>query len=1019
MAQVTGTIGTEPVELYNAATEQTLRELVTAIQKMGGDLAAQKASALASTAGINRAAQQLDQAGVSAENLAESNSKAYQAGEKVGETFGKLAKTVVKLDTAFAPFIGNLMKGTATSSELFGIFAKMGGIIGGVSTVFQRVAGFQEENLSTYQQISNSGATFGGSLTEMRQAASDTYLTLSEFTEIMKGSGETLVKMGGTAESGARAFTRVSNQLLKSEAGEGLRALGYSTKEVNEGLMNYINITGGRTREEMRNTANLTTAAAGYLEQLDGLSQLTGESRQQLQEKMKEDAANQAWQNYLLTLDEDTRNKANAAYTESMARGGKGAAQALMSQLMGLPPMTKEAQSFVGMAKQASSAVSNLANSVQDSTKSVDDVKRQGATITAGMANDARALGDTGKALIMQGGENAGLFGKLFGALNNATRNNIRTLEDQIEFEKSALAAAKIRKESEAADAVKAQQALQELGQSVMAGLLPAIKFLTPIVNELVIGFVSFGKLLVKNIETVGLLTAGFVALVAAVKAMKVVFAAKALVSGGGGAGGAGGAGGGVLGRTFAQLGTAANPMYVIVVGGRGGGGARGGGGGGARGGGGGGARGGAAPPTPSTGGKLAGVAKGGVAAIGGAAVGYAADYAKEQGYEKTGAGLDVASQALTWGGTGAMIGSVVPGIGTGIGAALGAGAGAVYGLFQNWDVVEKSISGLFSDAKNIATSLIPSQETISNAFSSLKNFASSLLPSQETISGAFSSLKNFASSLLPSQETISSTFSSLSGFASSLLPSQETISGAFSSLKNFASSLLPSKESISSTFSSLSGFASSLLPSQETISGAFSSLKNFASSLLPSKESISSTFSSLSGFAGALLPSTDTIKQKFSSAFSFVGNMFSGNKATPTAAATAAPSSPSLTANDVLTAVGGPIAAAIGPVSNFVKENSSVFSNLLSTLKTKLDDLPGKIGNKVATTTTAATAERIENPVLRTNESNVRALESLAEELKSLNRQTAEMIKYLRENVDYSKRTMDATIALNGDFFK
>jgi hypothetical protein len=80
------------------------------------------------------------------------------------------------------------------------------------------------------------------------------------------------------------------------------------------------------------------------------------------------------------------------------------------------------------------------------------------------------------------------------------------------------------------------------------------------------------------------------------------------------------------------------------------------------------------------------GVLKGGVAALGGAALSYGGDKLKEAGYEKTGAAVDVAGQAASWGGTGAMLGSMIaPGVGTAIGAGAGALAGGAYGLYKNW----------------------------------------------------------------------------------------------------------------------------------------------------------------------------------------------------------------------------------------------------------------------------------------------------------------------------------------------
>jgi hypothetical protein len=79
------------------------------------------------------------------------------------------------------------------------------------------------------------------------------------------------------------------------------------------------------------------------------------------------------------------------------------------------------------------------------------------------------------------------------------------------------------------------------------------------------------------------------------------------------------------------------------------------------------------------------GMLKGGLAGIAGLGLSYGGDKLKEAGYEKTGAAADIAGQAASWGGTGAMLGSVIPGVGTAIGAGVGAVAGGAYGLYKNW----------------------------------------------------------------------------------------------------------------------------------------------------------------------------------------------------------------------------------------------------------------------------------------------------------------------------------------------
>jgi hypothetical protein len=71
----------------------------------------------------------------------------------------------------------------------------------------------------------------------------------------------------------------------------------------------------------------------------------------------------------------------------------------------------------------------------------------------------------------------------------------------------------------------------------------------------------------------------------------------------------------------------------------------------------------------------------------------YAADYAKSSGHETVGAGLNVASSALTGAATGAMLGSVVPIIGTTAGAIGGAVIGALSTGFSEWSKSDSASS--------------------------------------------------------------------------------------------------------------------------------------------------------------------------------------------------------------------------------------------------------------------------------------------------------------------------------------
>ena len=97
---------------------------------------------------------------------------------------------------------------------------------------------------------------------------------------------------------------------------------------------------------------------------------------------------------------------------------------------------------------------------------------------------------------------------------------------------------------------------------------------------------------------------------------------------------------------------------------------------------------------------------KGPAALAGGLVLDYGADKLKESGYEKTGAGVDIASSALSGAGMGAMVGSIIPGLGTAIGAGVGGALGTAYGLYQNSDALfgKKAESNIVSSPIPAAT---------------------------------------------------------------------------------------------------------------------------------------------------------------------------------------------------------------------------------------------------------------------------------------------------------------------------
>jgi hypothetical protein len=621
MADVTGSIGNEYVELNNAATEATLKQLVQAVQKQAGSGAAGAVGSTAGAAGVNTAA-------------IEAAKAAAKAQKELGEKADNLKKTFSALAEGMMDLGGKLLQGTDKSSDLFSAFERLPGVAGLVASGFAKVARFQEENLVAYQKITDAGVNFGGSLTDMRTAAASTYMTLDQFAGLMKRNSETFAKLGGTAEQGARAFTGMSNSLMKSEAGDNLRALGYTSEQVNEGLAGYLANTGARTKQEMQNTAAITKGASEYLTQLDGLAAITGKSREEQEKALKQANANAAYEQFKMGMSEEQRAAYDKGMAEMSAKFGKAGEDLFKSQAMGLPPMTEAAQKLQALSPEVAKASQGMADVGKRGGSAAETLKLS-AQATEGAANAAKRLSGVAGALSFSTDSTSQAMMGLTKESNRARAQGTETAAAGEKQQREIAEEQKKRQESEAKAAVENQKAMQELGQSILSILMPAIKLLTAVINPLA-KFVSavmtqFEKLngIVQTIIVTGL------ALLAYQKLKSARQAAGQIPTGSGG-GGSGGLGGSGVGKGL--------------------------------------------------GGRLAGSLKGGLGGIaGGLALGAAADYAASNGMEKTGAGLDIASTAASFAGTGAMLGSIVPGAGTALGAGLGAAAGGAYGLYQNW----------------------------------------------------------------------------------------------------------------------------------------------------------------------------------------------------------------------------------------------------------------------------------------------------------------------------------------------
>lgn len=490
MADVTGTLGDQPIQLNNAATEITLRALLDAVRGTG---TATQNSIRALAKGSN-----LDPDLINKQNM--QTSLLTEVSGSLGRTFnqvGMAAGFTAAILTTAAQGLRTLANNTGQPSDLFGTMSQMlPGIFGSAAQLGQQILKISESWLATYRTISDTGVNFNGSLSEMRLSASNMLMPLEKFAQVVQNNSRALASMGPTANDGTRAWVNATQALVKSDAGSRLMALGYKAEDLGEAMLSYITMTGGRTQQEMKNTSALTKSTEAYLSNLDALAQITGVSRKQQEDEMKKVALNAAFQRKMQTLDVEERNKMMSALAAATATGIEGAGEAVMTEFLGFPPILEGAKNLAGFLPEVFQEIRTLVGLATNASSGMEDVRRQGASMFSAAIDSVKKFDQAGDALILGG--NKQLIGAQMLA-NQAATKGLRDTESFVNAIRQAENNQRTTQASEAAKAAQAEKAVREAMNAAMQALVPLISSMSGTLQTFIIKFADSIRILAQT----------------------------------------------------------------------------------------------------------------------------------------------------------------------------------------------------------------------------------------------------------------------------------------------------------------------------------------------------------------------------------------------------------------------------------------------------------------------------------------------------------------------------------------
>ena len=491
MADVYGTIGDQPVELNNAASEVTLKALLEVAKaqfnvQSGGKGSKAYKDLEKNLINLAKQAQTYNKAVIQSTAAIDDQTKSVREARKAYEeqaaSFKKIAerteKIAAKVDNGllkYAAFINNFASNISRMGSSMGaaanIFRTIPVVGESLSTIFTTIADAVESTQKSFIDASSVGANFGGSLEAMIGYATQAGLTIDQFSNVIKNSGQDLAVLATTSASGAKRLSTLANVMRTSGLQDQMAYLGYSLEDINTGIATFSGmlVKGGINVKGLADE-RLVEVTASYLTNLDAVSKLTGENRKDLEKARQDRLRDSKFRIIDRRLDEESRIRLQGFLDIIGPEFEKGAKDLLMGFAN-----TQEAQDLLVFQAEAGQGLMELGQTMKQTGKlTTSQIDKSVQTFVRG----ADKINNSALVEVL-GGPLAERYGQFVVANMNLERLRGKSLE-QIEAEiKKEIEARKEAKDADPASIMRTQQALAKSSNTATEFLIKQTGILT------------------------------------------------------------------------------------------------------------------------------------------------------------------------------------------------------------------------------------------------------------------------------------------------------------------------------------------------------------------------------------------------------------------------------------------------------------------------------------------------------------------------------------------------------------
>lgn len=308
------------------------------------------------------------------------------------------------------------------------VVTALGTVIGGASEAVSKLAkeGFglmveqTKKLISSFNQMSASGALFADGMTGMINAAGKSGLTVDQFSKVVAGNTDNMIMFGGSVSGGIKKLGEVTGR-FSEDAKRQMLNLGFSFEEQASFTAEYMDGLARSGKLAGKSQTDLANESVKYMTSLRVISSITGEDAKKAQARAKAASEQAAVQAKLSEMGPD----AMAKYQQMVKMYG-AEYEGAIGQLVTTGAVTGDAAVALAqmptMAAQLQSGVEDIGNSSVDLTRAQ---RNQISAMNSGAAatkEEALAASKT-VGLASQYGKGYQEASKMFsGALRNASR---------------------------------------------------------------------------------------------------------------------------------------------------------------------------------------------------------------------------------------------------------------------------------------------------------------------------------------------------------------------------------------------------------------------------------------------------------------------------------------------------------------------------------------------------------------------------------------------------------------------